>query len=58
MTEVAGNDQDHRHCTGDFGDKDDQGGWDKVNVSMNGKHGMIGMTDIPVATRMAIEGCL
>ena len=27
-------DQDHRHCNGDFGDQDDQGGWHKVNDSI------------------------
>ena len=36
--------QDHTHCSGDFGDQDDKGWWDKVNDSMTG---------IPVATRMA-----
>ena len=46
-------DQDHRHCNGDFGDQDDQGGWDKVNDSMTGIHRMIGITGIPVATRKA-----
>ena len=46
-------DQDHWHWNGDFGDQDDQGGWDKVNDSMTGIHRMNGITGIPVATRMA-----
>ena len=46
-------DQDHWHCNGDFGDQDDQGGWDKVNDSITGIHRMNGITGIPVATRMA-----
>ena len=46
-------DKDHRHCTGDFGDQDDQGGWDKVNDSLTGIHRKIGMSGIPVVSRMA-----
>ena len=31
VTGVARMTKDHRHCNGDFGDQDDQGGWEKVN---------------------------